>query len=106
VQDFTLDLDTPRAMKKLRELEKSTQLSDGSKYEIFIQVDRLFGLDLNRAPKPVTQLTAEQTGLLADRAAARAGGNFAESDRLREMLKLQGVEVRDNPDGQSWIWAP
>jgi cysteinyl-tRNA synthetase len=105
VQDFTLDLDTLRALQKLRELEKSTQFSDGSKYEIFIQVDRLFGLDLSRAPKAVAQLTVEQEGLLADRAAARASGNFAESDRLREMLKLQGIEVRDNPDGQSWIWA-
>jgi cysteinyl-tRNA synthetase len=105
VQDFTLDLDTPRALQKLRELEKSTQFSDGSKYEIFIQVDQLFGLDLTRAPKAVAQLTVEQEGLLADRAAARAGGNFAESDRLREMLKLAGIEVRDNPDGQSWIWA-
>jgi cysteinyl-tRNA synthetase len=105
VQDFTLDLDTPRALQKLRELEKSTQFSDGSKYEIFMKVDQLFGLDLNRAPKPVEQLTDEQAGLLADRAAARASGNFAESDRLRDMLKLAGIEVRDNPDGQSWIWA-
>ena len=99
------DLDTPRALQKLRELEKSTQFSDGSKYEIFIQVDRLFGLDLNRPPKPVAQLTEQQAQLLADRATARASGNFAESDRLREMLKLEGIEVRDNPDGQSWIWA-
>jgi cysteinyl-tRNA synthetase len=98
-------LDTPRSLQKLRELEKSTQFSDGSKCEIFIQVDKLFGLDLNRAPKAVAQLTVEQEGLLADRAAARAGGNFAESDRLRDMLKLEGIEVRDNPDGQSWIWA-
>jgi cysteinyl-tRNA synthetase len=105
VQDFTLDLDTPRALQKLRELEKSTQFSDCSKYEIFVQVDQLFGLDLNRAPKAAAQLTVQQEGLLADRAAARASGNFAESDRLREMLKLQGVEVRDNPDGQSWTWA-
>jgi cysteinyl-tRNA synthetase len=105
VQDFTLDLDTSRALQKLRELEKSTQFSDGSKYEIFIQVDQLFGLDLNRAPKALAQLSVEQEGLLADRAAARAGGNFAESDRLRDVLRLAGIEVRDNPDGQSWIWA-
>ena len=105
VQDFTLDLDTPRALQKLRELEKSTQFSDGSKYEIFIQVDQLFGLDLNRSPKAVAQLTEQQAQLLADRVTARASGNFAESDRLREVLKGNGIEVRDNPDGQSWIWA-
>jgi cysteinyl-tRNA synthetase len=105
VADFALDLDTPRALLKLREVERSGDLSDGSKYKIFIEADRLFGLDVNRAPKAVAELSEEQAGLLAERAAARAIGNFAESDRLREALKAHGIEVRDNPDGQSWIWA-
>ena len=105
VADFALDLDTPRALLKLREVERSSDVSDGSKHKIFIEADRLFGLDLNRAPKAVAELTEEQAGLLAERAAARASGNFAESDRLREVLKANGIEVRDNPDGQSWIWA-
>jgi len=105
VADFALDLDTPRALLKLREVERSSDLSDGSKYKIFIEADRLFGLDVNRAPKAVAELSGEQAGLLAERAAARASGNFAESDRLREALKAHGIEVRDNPDGQSWIWA-
>ncbi len=105
VADFALDLDTPRALLKLREVERSSDVSDGSKHSIFIEADRLFGLDLNRAPKAVAELTKEQAGLLAERADARASGNFAESDRLREVLKANGIEVRDNPDGQSWIWA-
>lgn len=105
VADFALDLDTPRALLKLREVERSSDVSDGSKHKIFIEADRLFGLDLNQAPKAVAELTEEQAGLLAERAAARASGNFAESDRLREVLKANGIEVRDNPDGQSWIWA-
>lgn len=105
VADFSLDLDTPRALQKLRELEKSLEISAGSKYKVFIEVDSLFGLDFNRAPKAIAELTAEQAGLLADRATARTNGNFAESDRLREVLKRAGIEVRDNPDGQSWIWA-
>ena len=61
-------------------------------------------MDLNRKPKPKAQPNDEQKQLLEHRRAARDEGNFAESDRLRDLLKSQGIEVRDNPDGQSWSW--
>jgi cysteinyl-tRNA synthetase len=38
--------------------------------------------------------------LLGRRAAARAAGDYATSDRLRDELAALGVEVRDTPDGQ------
>ena len=102
--DFCLDLDTPRAMQKLREIEKNEQLSDATKSAIFIEVDQVIGLDLTRKPKPKAQASEEQDKLLEQRRIARAEGNFTESDRLRDLLKSQGIEVRDNPDGQSWSW--
>jgi cysteinyl-tRNA synthetase len=37
--------------------------------------------------------------LLDQRERARADGDYAEADRLREELRLQGWEVRDGPDG-------
>jgi cysteinyl-tRNA synthetase len=104
LQDFCTDLDTPRAMQKLREVEKSSEITDASKCAIFIEADKLFGLDLARPPKPKAEANQAQRDLLAQRTAARNDGNFAESDRLRDLLKAQGIEVRDNPDGQSWIW--
>ena len=40
--------------------------------------------------------------LVADRVAARKARNFAEADRLRQVLAEMGVEVMDNPGGSTW----
>ena len=104
VQNFCTDLDTPRAMQKLRDIEKSNEISDIDKYEIFIAVDQLFGLAFTKAAKPITPASADQQKLLDERISARAAGDFKESDRLRDLLKSEGIEVRDNSDGQSWSW--
>lgn len=104
IQILCADLDTPRAMQKLREIEKSAEITEATKAEIFIQIDQIIGLDITRAPLPKAQLTEEQSNLIELRKSARAEGNFAESDRLRDLLKSNGIEVRDNPDGQSWSW--
>ncbi|MBM4291449.1 MAG: cysteine--tRNA ligase [Deltaproteobacteria bacterium] len=48
-------------------------------------------------------LTAEEVeGLLAARAAARAAKDWAESDRLRDLLDARGVAVMDTPAGAEW----
>jgi cysteinyl-tRNA synthetase len=104
LKDLCTDLDTPRAMQKLRDIEKNLQLSNGTKLAIFKEVDQVLGLDLTRKPKPKAEPNQEQHQLLELRRVARDEGNYSESDRLRDLLKAQGIEVRDNPDGQSWSW--
>ena len=98
------DLDTPRAMQKLRDIEKNLQLSNGTKLAIFKEVDQVLGLDLTRKPKPKAEPSKEQLQLIDLRRVARDESNYQESDRLRDLLKSEGIEVRDNPDGQSWSW--
>ncbi|MBJ6763282.1 cysteine--tRNA ligase [Myxococcaceae bacterium JPH2] len=49
---------------------------------------------------------AQVERLLEERAAARAAKNFAESDRVRGLLKEQGVEIMDTPGGTVWKVAP
>ncbi len=49
---------------------------------------------------------AEVERLLGERAAARAGKNFAEADRLRGVLKEKGVEIMDTAAGTTWKVAP
>ncbi len=39
------------------------------------------------------------------RAAARATGDWAASDRLRDLLVDLGIEVRDTRDGSTWGWS-
>jgi cysteinyl-tRNA synthetase len=99
---FEEDLDTPRALQVLRRLEKA-DLPAGSKLETFLWVDRYLGLDLardiGRAP---AALPPGAQGLLDARAAARAGKDFAASDRLRDELAALGVAVTDTPAGQEW----
>jgi cysteinyl-tRNA synthetase len=48
------------------------------------------------------ELTQSQIDLLKEREAARAGKDFAESDRLRALLEESGLQIHDGPQGQSW----
>ena len=101
--DLRQDLDTPRALQKLRGLEKSEIISAANKYQIFIAADKVFSLDLDRQPYK-NELPTQLAQLLEQRVQARAAGNFAESDRLRDLLAEDKVVVRDSKEGQSWDW--
>ena len=104
-QDFLTaiyaDLDTPRALQRLRVIEKSVDLSPVEKAGIFRFADQVLGLDLNRIPEK-RNLTEEQSHLLSQREIARANKDFSESDRLRTLLEESGLEIQDGPQGQSW----
>ena len=98
------DLDTPRALLRLRAIEKDQLLTSVQKREIFNYADQVFALDLKRVVE-VKPLTSEQSALLESRATARANKNWGESDRIRDLLALDGIIVSDNPEGQSWDWS-
>jgi cysteinyl-tRNA synthetase len=104
-QDFLTaiyaDLDTPRALQRLRVIEKSVDLSPVEKAGMFRFADQVLGLDLNRIPEK-RNLTEEQSHLLSQREIARANKDFSESDRLRTLLEESGLEIQDSPQGQSW----
>ena len=104
-QDFLTaiyaDLDTPRALQRLRVIEKSVDLSPVKKAGIFRFADQVLGLDLIRIPEK-RNLTEEQSHLLSQREIARANKDFSESDRLRTLLEESGLEIQDSPQGQSW----
>lgn len=103
VTDFRQDLDTPRALQKLRNLEKSESISDGSKHLVFKSVDQLFGLNLlNQIAQKELSLDAQK--LLQQREVARKSGDFSQSDRLRNELEKLGIAVKDSKSGQSWDW--
>jgi cysteinyl-tRNA synthetase len=97
---FMNDLDTPKALLRLRAIEKDSTIGNQDKRAIFLFADQVLGLDLGRPQS--RDISEEVTQLLADRAAARAAGNWAESDRLRDVLAELKIAVRDNKDGQSW----
>jgi cysteinyl-tRNA synthetase len=104
ITDLTDDLDTPRALQKLRKVEKSQELGDRTKFEIFKQVDTLFGLDLLNSYSSKAEIPNHLNELLVKREEARNQGNFVESDRLRDLLAENNILVKDGKDGQSWDW--
>lgn len=92
------DLDTSRAIMRLREIEKS-ELTE--KASLFRYADQVLGLDLER-PVVARVLTAQMQKLLEERALARSEQRWSDSDQLRGELEKLGLEVKDTPEGQSW----
>lgn len=63
------------------------------------KVDGLFGLNLI-ADTP--DIDDETKGLIEERKLAREKKDWAESDRLRDLLAEKGIGVKDTPDGTAW----
>jgi cysteinyl-tRNA synthetase len=95
---FNTDLDTPRVIMRLREIEKS---ESENKASIFRYADQVLGLDLDR-PLEAKILTPQMKSLLDERAVARTEKRWADSDRLRVELESLGLDIKDTPEGQSW----
>jgi cysteinyl-tRNA synthetase len=103
VDALTTDLDTPRAMQRLRAIEKDSSIGVLDKRALFLFADQVLGLDLAR-PIQRKELSPELAALLETRAQARADKNWSQSDALREKLEEAGLEINDGPTGQSWSW--
>ena len=97
------DLDTPRALQRLRLVEKSNEFSDFEKRAIFIYADKVLGLDLTR-PIKVRELSKDQQALLDARLVARGEKRWSDSDALRLALENSGLEIKDGASGQEWSW--
>ena len=95
---FNNDLDTPRIILRLREIEKSDL---PNKRGLFMYADQVLALDLDR-PIAVRQLTEQMQTLLDERAKARSEKRWADSDSLRVQLETLGLQVKDTSDGQIW----
>jgi len=95
---FNNDLDTPKAILRLREIEKA---NIENKRELFMYADQVLGLDLNR-PVVARELTEEMQILLNERTKARSEKRWADSDALRVQLENLGLEIKDTPEGQNW----
>lgn len=102
---FATDLDSPRALHRLRAIEKDSSIPLHDKAALLIALEPLLGLDLERAPKVSSRTLSDSDRELLDaRIEARRNRDFKESDRLRDLLAERGIEVRDAASGQEWHW--
>ena len=95
------DLDTPRAIQYLRNVEKNDEVPNQASRFLF--ADRILGLDLDRVDLEKA-LSSEQEELLELRINARKEKRWADSDDLRIKLELTGLEIKDSAEGQVWQW--
>jgi cysteinyl-tRNA synthetase len=95
---FNNDLDTPKVILRLREIEKS---NFENKRELFMYADQVLGLDLD-SPILTRELTAQMQTLLEERTKARSESRWADSDALRIQLENLGLQIQDTADGQNW----
>ncbi|MGP4095846.1 cysteine--tRNA ligase [Nonomuraea sp. KM90] len=100
---FDDDLDTPAALRILRELERDESVAPGAKFETFLHLDQVLGLDLSTEIGKTPVLPAGAGELLEARARAREAHDWAAADRLRDELAELGVRVSDTPEGQTWV---
>ncbi len=108
------DFNTPEAMAAMqgvaRELNQAKSAGDGAKTDAAAATLRAMGavlgvlqqdpdtyLKLSVGDKTISDADIE--GLLDARRTARAAKNFAESDRIRELLTAAGVLLEDKPGG-------
>jgi cysteinyl-tRNA synthetase len=93
------DFNTPRALAVLFEWIRDANRSPEQVGDADLR-EMLAVLGLERIlDAEVIQLSAEATELRDARERARAAGDYAEADRLRERLQALGWDVRDGPDG-------
>lgn len=101
---LTSDLDTPRAMQRIRSVEKDKDIAPENKRAIFIYADRVLGLDLARKIEKAP-LPPHLQEILTSRDIARKNKDWAQSDELRKELEGHGLVIKDKADGQDWNWA-
>ena len=105
------DLNTAVALTVVEEVAAMKKVDAGEKLASILLADQILGLglatlsreSLRIRPKAATITEAEIEATLAARKEARAAKDFATSDRLRDELAGQGVEVMDG-DPLGWEW--
>ena len=95
------DLDTPRAIQRLRLIEKDPSITNEMKRAIFVFSDQIFALALIQE-EIVREMPLHIEKLLKEREMARAEKNWSRSDVLRDELEKEGLLVRDTGNGQEW----
>ncbi len=95
------DLDLPTALTIVREIARGTLPADERRW-LVLDADAVLGLGLDGvwATRPAADVPDEVNALVAERAAARAAGDYARADAIRSELAELGWDVVDSGTAQ------
>ena len=100
------DMNSPIALAQLHELTKQANKTDSAEIAASLRASGQFlGLLMQPAGEWFGNSgdDSEIQALVDARIAAKSARNFAEADRIRDLLKAQGIVLEDRPDGTS-LW--
>lgn len=104
------DLNTSLAVTAVYDVLKA-KTTDATKLAALADFDRVLCLDLIKKSEELRTKQAQDAAESADpeidslvlaRTQAKKDKNFAEADRIRDLLKEMGVEIIDTPQGTKW----
>jgi cysteinyl-tRNA synthetase len=97
------DLNAPKALEAVWSVARSA-LPAAARRALLLEFDEVLGLGLATAtPRAALQEQDPRIdALVAERLAARARRDFAEADRIRDLLRGEGIEIEDTRDGTRW----
>ncbi len=106
------DLNTPRAIALLHELAQAVAAGEGAARREAQAGLRAAGRPLGLLQADAARWAAARRGsvegideierLVRERQAARGRRDFAEADRIRDLLAGRGIVLEDGPDGTQW----
>jgi cysteinyl-tRNA synthetase len=108
------DLNTAQALAVLTQLPRDAEIGEDDlvalvgAFEAVLAVGLLDLVpeDLDLPARELLLQPEEVDRLLGEREEARASGDFAAADEIRDMLERFGVEVRDTAEGPVWKVRP
>ena len=104
------DLNTSLAVTAVYDVLKA-KTNDATKLAALSDFDRVLSLNLLEAAQKLRCRLQEEEAAAADpeidalveaRTAAKKEKNYAEADRIRDILKERGIEIIDTPQGAKW----
>ena len=104
------DLNTSLAVTALYDVLKA-KTNDATKLAALDDFDKVLSLNLLAAAEKIRQekkaeearnADPEVDALVAARTDAKRAKNYAEADRIRDLLKEKGIEIIDTPQGAKW----
>jgi len=102
------DFNTPVALAVLFELANELNRTRSPQTAALLRaLGATLGI-LQQAPRAYLQGGLDATAIeaaIAARQTAKAAKNFVEADRIRKELAAQGVELKDGPQGTTWVKA-